>query len=171
MPAEHEDVAAGFVAVGRVLGPRGLLGDAKVEPLGPRDVLAGGRLIFARGQQYRIERSRTRAAFLYLKLSGIDSREAANELRAAYLEVREADLAPLAEGQYYRFQLMGLAVRATDGRDLGRITDVLSSPDSDVFVVQGPLGEVLVPSVDEIVREVDLETGVVTVEIVPGLLP
>ena len=171
MPAEHEDVAAGFVAVGRVLGPRGLLGDVKVEPLGPRDVLAGGRLIFARGQQYRIERSRTRAAFLYLKLSGIDSREAANELRAAYLEVREADLAPLPEGQYYRFQLMGLAVRATDGRDLGRITDVLSSPDSDVFVVQGPLGEVLVPSVDEIVREVDLETGVVTVEIVPGLLP
>ena len=157
--------------MGRVLAAWGLLGDVKVEPLGPREVLARGRRIFARGQQYRIARSRTSGAFLYLKLSGIDSREAANALRAAYLEVREADLAPLAEGQYYRFQLMGLAVRATDGRDLGRITDVLSSPDSDVFVVQGPLGEVLVPAVDEIVREVDLEGGVVTVEIVPGLLP
>ena len=169
MPGESQDVAPGFVAIGRVLAPWGTRGDVKVEPLAPQELLRQGRKVLVVGREHTVERSRSSERSLYVKLSGVDSREAANALRDAYLQVRESDLAPLEEGQYYRYQLIGLAVRATDGRDLGLIADVLSSPESDVLVVTGPLGEVLVPATDEIVREVDLRTGVV-IEIVPGLL-
>jgi ribosomal 30S subunit maturation factor RimM len=36
--------------------------------------------------------------------------------------------------------------------------------------VRGPAGEVLVPAVDDIVRSVDIEGGLVTIAVVPGLL-
>lgn len=172
MPARPlSDVAPGYVAIGRVLGAWGLRGEAKVEPLAPSAQFSRGLPVLVRGQQYIIERTRAAGRWLRVKFAGVDRREEAQALGGAYVEVREEDLRPLPEGHYYRYQLVGLAVRASDGRDLGHITDVMSTAESDVFVVRGPLGEVLVPATDEIVLEVDLERGLVTVEIVPGLLP
>ena len=62
-------------------------------------------------------------------------------------------------------------VRGVDGRDLGRVTDVLSAPENDIYVISGPSGEVLIPAVDDVVQDVDLSAGLITIEIVPGLLP
>jgi 16S rRNA processing protein RimM len=164
------DVAPGHVAVGRVVAASGLRGHVKAEPLAPDAELAQGRSVSVNGREHVIESSRRRGRFIYVKLSGVDTREEAASLRGAYLQVREADLAALPAGQFYRFQLIGLAVRATDGRDLGRITEVISTPENDVFVVQGPLGEVLIPATDDVVRGIDLDERVATVEVIPGLL-
>jgi len=166
-----DEIARGHVAVGRVLGAWGLRGDLMVEPLAPAENLSPGRTVWLQGKPISIERRRTRGRFVYLKLEGIDDRQAATALRDSYLQVPEGELGPLEEGQYYRFQLLGMQVRATDGRDLGRVTGVLSTADSDVFVVNGPAGEVLLPAVDDIVQDVDLSARRITVEIVPGLLP
>ena len=106
-----------------------------------------------------------------MKLAAVDTREKAQALRGEYLQAREVDLPALPEGEYYRFQLVGLAVRSFDGRELGRVTDVLSAPENDIYVVSGPSGEVLIPAVDDVVHDVNLSGGVITVEIVPGLLP
>ncbi len=166
-----DEIASGCVAVGRVLGAWGLRGDLMVEPLAPAENLSPGRTVWLQGKPIAIERSRTRGRYVYLKLEGIDDREAAAAVRDSYLQVPEAELGPLKEGEYYRFQLLGMQVRATDGRDLGRVTDVMSTAGSDVFVVNGPAGEVLLPAVDDIVRDVDLTARRITVEVVPGLLP
>ncbi|HEU4759731.1 MAG TPA: ribosome maturation factor RimM [Dehalococcoidia bacterium] len=167
-----DDVEPGYVAVGRVLSPHGVRGDLKVEPLaGTPDLLAPGHAVTIAGTPRTIERAARRGRLLYVKLAGIDDRETAATLRDRYLQVPESDLQPLAEGEYYRFQLIGLAVRSTQGESLGRVVDVLSTPGNDVFVVQGPQGEVLVPATDDIVREIDIAGGAMTVEVVPGLLP
>lgn len=170
MPAK--EIAPGFVAVGRVVAPRGLLGEAKVEPLTDLpERLAPGRSLTVAGERRIIERCRWYRGFVYLKLSGIDGREAAQQLRDHYLQVPEGDLEPLGEGQYYRFQLIGLSVRSTSGLPLGRVAEVLTTGADDVLVVRGMMGEVLVPAVDEIVKEIDLARGSITIEVVPGLLP
>jgi len=166
-----DEIASGCVAVGRVLGAWGLRGDLMVEPLAPAENLSPGRTVWLQGKPISIERSRTRGRYVYLKLEGIDDREAATAARDSYLQVPEGELGPLGEGEYYRFQLLGMQVRATDGRDLGRVTDVLSTAGSDVFVVNGPAGEVLLPAVEDIVQDVDLRARRITIEIVPGLLP
>ena len=118
-----------------------------------------------------VAQARSGGSFLHAKLASVDTREQAQAFRSAYLQVREGDLAALPEGEYYRFQLIGLVVRSVDGRDLGRVTDVLSAPENDIYVVSGPSGEVLVPGVDEVVQDVDLSGGRITIEIIPGLLP
>ena len=170
MAAGDEEIRPGFVAIGRVLGAFGVRGDLKVEALGPDSCLAAGRTVSISDRKYVIQRSRRRERFLYVKLAGVGGREAAAGLRGAYLQTPEGDLPPLAEGEFYRFQLIGLAVRTTDGGDLGEIKEVLSTPENDVFVVRGPAGEVLIPATADVIQQVDLERRLVTIEAIPGLL-
>ena len=165
------DVADGYVAVGRVLAPFGVSGEIKVEPSAPPQTFDPGRSITLRGDVREIESSRRHKGAFLLKLAGIDTPEDVTGYRNEYLEVPEGDLATLDEGEYYCYELIGLRVVSTEGEDLGEIAEVLERPANDVFVVRGPKGEALIPAVDDIVREVDVEGGVITVEVVPGLLP
>ena len=167
-----EQVPPGYVAVGRVGAAWGVRGVVKVIPLvNKRERLAHGRSVTVAGQRRTIETSRWQKGLVYLKLSGIDDREAALAIRDQLLTVPESELEPLSEGQYYRFQLVGLAVESTGGAFLGRVTDVLSTGANDVYVVRGDGGEILVPATNDIVKEIDLESGRMVIEEVPGLTP
>jgi 16S rRNA processing protein RimM len=165
------EVTSGYVAVGRVVGAWGVNGDLKVEPLSPAGFLSPGRSVTISGLDRTIDRSKKAGRFLSLKLAGVESREDARWLQGAYLEALEANLQSLGEGEYYRFQLLGLAVLSSDGRDLGRVTDILSTASNEVYIVHGPFGEILVPAIDDIVLNVDIVSGAITVDVVPGLLP
>ena len=167
----RDEVPAGYVAVGRVLAPFGVRGEFKVEPLAPPQTFARGRSVTLRASVRKIESSRRHKGAVLLRLAGIDTPEDVAAFRGEYLQVPEGDLAALDEGEYYRYELIGLRVVSTEGEELGEIAEVLERPANDVFVVRGPKGEALIPAVDEIVREVDVEGGVVTIEVVPGLLP
>jgi 16S rRNA processing protein RimM len=167
-----EQAAPGYVAVGRVSTSWGVRGVAKVIPFVDKpERLAPGRTVTVSGRRHTIESSRWQKGIAYLKLSGIDDRESAFALRGQLLTVPEDELEPLGEGEYYRFQLLGLAVESTVGAPLGRVTDVLTTGANDVYVVRGERGEILVPATDDIVKEIDLERGRMVIEDVPGLTP
>jgi len=162
----------GYVAVGRILGPWGLRGDVKVEPLTdfPERFAAGGH-VYAGGVAYVIERCRWQRGHAVLKLAGIDGATAAEGMRHRLLEVPEEELRPLGEGEYYHFQILGLEVLTTSGEVLGRVEQIISTGSNDVFVVRGPRGEVLIPALDDVVKSVDPTAGRIEVEVVEGLLP
>jgi len=166
-----DPVAPGYVAVARVLGARGTSGALNVQALAPPTVLVRGRTVWIAGRRYEVQDVKQSGRFLQVNLGGIEDRETAAKLRDKFLQVPETALDPLPPGQYYRFQLLGVMVRSSDGQDLGPITDLLTAPENDVYVVRGAYGEVLIPAVDDVVLSVDLDARVVTVEIVPGLLP
>ncbi len=167
-----EEVPPGYVAVGRIGPVWGVRGAIKVTPLvDKRERLAPGRSITVDGERRIIQSSRWQKGIVYLKLSGIDGREAASTLRERLLLVPESELEPLPEGQYYRFQLIGLTVRNAAGAPLGRVTDVLTTGANDVYIVQGEKGEILVPAIDDVIRQIDLEHGEMVIEEVAGLIP
>ena len=167
-----EEAPPGHVAVGRVATAWGVSGVLKVNPLvDRRDRLARGRSVDLAGQSRTIETSRWHKGHVYLKLSGIDDRESAFALRERLLTIPESELEPLPEGQYYRFQLIGLAVTTTAGQPLGEVADVITTGANDVYVVRGQRGEVLVPATAEVVREIDIAAGRMLIEEMPGLLP
>jgi len=163
------DIPDGYVAVARVLGAWGVRGDLKAEAMAAEGVLVKGRAVSVGGLETSIERAEGSGGRLRLKFAGIDGREEAAALRGEWVLTREESLPPLPEGEYYRFQLLGLRVRSTDGEDLGTITDVFSTPENDVYVVKCESGDVLVPAVDDVVQVIDLKASVVTVEAIPGL--
>ena len=106
-----------------------------------------------------------------LKLAGIDDRDAADRARGKILFVDEAHRAKLAKGQYFVHDVLGLAVREEGGSDLGTVADVLRYPASDVYVIRGDRGEILIPAVKEFIRSVDLETRTMTVRLIEGMVP
>jgi 16S rRNA processing protein RimM len=122
---------------------------------------------------YRVESARPqKQATWLLKLNGVEDRDAAEPFRNQYIFVSLAEAVPLEEGEAYLFQVMGLRVMTTDGRELGKIVEFIETGANDVYVVQGALyGEVLLPNIPSVVLNIDLATGVMTVEPLPGLLP
>ena len=99
---------------------------------------------------------------------GIETREQAAALAGSALMAEASRLPDAGPGMVYTFQMMGLQVVDIGGRELGRIEEVLRTSAHPVYVVRGAK-EILIPAVGPIVRDVDLERGIVTVELPPGL--
>ncbi len=93
------------------------------------------------------------------RVDGVETREAAQRLVGTYLEVDRSAARPLPEGEYFHFQLVGLAVVDEEGQVLGHLSEVEPYPHHDVYVVRTPSGEARVPAVRDAVRAVDLDQG------------
>jgi len=153
-----------------VHGRHGLRGELKVEPLTdyPQRFERGAAL-WAGERTYTILGARMHQKALLLELEGIDTVEAAEAMRGLMLEVPEGELAPLPEGAYYRFQIVGMDVVDTGGRSLGRVAEVLDTGANDVYIVRGDEGELLIPAIDAVIKEVDVARGRMVVELLPGM--
>lgn len=90
----------------------------------------------------------------------------AEALRGCTVLARVADL-PEAEDET---DVIGFRVVDAGRGDLGRITDIIVTGANDVWVVEGPFGEVLLPVIDQVVREVDEVAEVAHVVLLPGLI-
>jgi 16S rRNA processing protein RimM len=151
--------------VGRVAAPWGVRGDLKVQPLTDfPERFRPGATLWARDRRHEVRGSRWSRGFVYLGLSGIDNRDAAEQLRGVLLEIPEHELTPLPEGQYYRFQVVGLEVCTPEGEHLGQVAEVLSTGSNDVYVIRGGPNELLIPAIEDVVIEVDVEGGRLVVE-------
>ena len=120
---------------------------------------------------WTVRSARVRADVLYLRLRDLDDRTAAEALRGRDVLVARADAVPLPEGQFYWDQVIGLRVEDTAGRPLGSVADILETGANDVYVVHGPLGEVLVPAIKDVVQRIDPAAGRMVVDPLPGMLP
>lgn len=105
-----------------------------------------------------------------LKLQGINSVEEAETLRGLAVSLPRTEAPPLSQGTFFVEDLLGLRVVTTGGREIGTIADVLTTGANDVYIVRGAEGEVLIPAIRDVVVAIDLGTGVVRIEPMPGLL-
>ena len=85
--------------------------------------------------------------------------------RGDELAVRRADLPPLAEGEFYAFELVGLRVEEEGGRVLGTVKDVLPGPANDNLELEDGT---LVPMIEDAIRAVDPAAGIVLLN--PGFI-
>ena len=104
-----------------------------------------------------------------MKLEGIDSHADAERVRDSYLMVPAGMVPPLPEGKYYHFQIIDLHVYTREQEYLGQITEILPTGSNDVYVVSHGGKELLIPALDEIITEVDVGNGIMTVDIPEGL--
>jgi 16S rRNA processing protein RimM len=168
------------VVVGRIGRPHGVRGEVTVEVRtdDPELRFAPGSVLLtepaSRGP-LSVAGRRWNSEILLLALEGpagsVDSREAAEELRGTELHVPVADLPELDDPEsFYDHQLVGLAVRLTDGTALGEVSAVRHEGAELLVVRRSDGGELLVPFVTAIVPTVDLDGGFVVVDPPEGLL-
>lgn len=106
-----------------------------------------------------------------VRFQGYPDRSAAERLRDTLIEIDEADLPPLPEGEYYVDDLVGLDVVTIEGEAVGSLTEVLGTGANDVYVVTRPgKKDALIPAIGDVVISVDLEAKRMVIDAVPGLL-
>ena len=154
-----------FLEAGEIVTTHGIRGEMKVLPWadGP-DFLCDFRRVRIGGQDYKVENCRVQKTCNLLKVSGVDTVEAAQALRGKTVEVYRED-APA--DMIFVAELIGTEVVA-DGKSLGKIEDVLDYPGNKVYVVKGEY-TYMIPAVKEFVLSTDLDAGIMQVRIIEGM--
>ena len=164
--------------MGRILRPHGVRGEVRVEILteDPGRFKRMDQVYLSRRekgvpQPVDLLKARFHQNKVLLTLDGYHSREEAAALRGWLIWVPFSEAIPLEEGEFFLFQLIGMAVWTDDNRFLGNVADIIQTGANEVFVVKGESGkEILIPDTEEVVLEVNGETNKILVHPIPGLL-
>ncbi|MFZ4383653.1 MAG: ribosome maturation factor RimM [Chloroflexota bacterium] len=159
--------------MGQVMGAFGPLGDLRVQAFSDRPgrfkavqrIFVGQALTPA-----RILRRGVHGIGLTLRLDTVTTRERARALFGEYLYLPDAESIKLQPGEYFIHQLIGLTVADEAGTEIGRLTEVIQTGSNDVYVVNGPKGEILLPVIPDVIKNVDLDGRSMTVHLLPGLI-
>ena len=164
----HGEDMKDYLKLAQVLKPQGIRGEVKLKPF--VDELARFLdlthvYVKERGQFVKKEVSHNRVykQFAYLKLEGVEDRNAAEQMRGAFLYIDRASAAPLPEGAAYIADLLGLPVCTRDGRELGVLAEVLETGGVDVYMVEGER-RFSFPAAPHIVLARDVEKGRIIVD-------
>jgi len=165
-----EDRSEYFV-IGEVTGAHGHDGAVRATILTefPERFKRGARL-FIDDQPYTITNAKPSKETVILYLAGIDTIEAANLLRGKRLVIPASEGKVLPPGRYYHHEIIGLEVFTVAGLSLGKVSDILSTGANDVYVVVDGSKEILIPAVNDVVKEIDLGRKRLVIEVIEGLL-
>ena len=168
------------VVLGRVVGAHALQGEIRVQFFGddPSNLLQVPEIWLGTGRtdtdarRFEVLRAGSgRAGEIRLGLRGVEDREAAAALRGLFVLADAAGLAPLPDGEFYWHELIGCEVVGRDGSQIGTVREIWDTGAHDVLVVEAADGErYLLSTARELMPEVDVGVGRITVELLPGML-
>ncbi|MDO4868000.1 MAG: ribosome maturation factor RimM [Clostridia bacterium] len=153
-----------YLMIGEITKPQGVRGEVKVRPCTcDPDRFEGLETVYIEKDggyaPLRVTVNRIGGDAVFMNVEGVIDRDAAEKLRGTLLYIDRAHAVALDEDTNFLADLYGLRGVVSDGRDLGKLTDVMQPGGNDVYVFDGPLGEVLVPALKSVVLKVDLENG------------
>lgn len=161
--------------IGKIVGVHGLKGTNKFKSY------AESLSVFYPGQSILIRDNRNRETSVELdwikshtgtpliSFKGVTDRDRAEALIGAELFIPETELPELDENTYYWFELIGIEVYNTQEDYLGRITSIFPTGSNDVYVVKNKTKEVLIPALESVVIDIDLELKRMRVDLPEGL--
>jgi 16S rRNA processing protein RimM len=156
------------VLVGVVMAAHGVSGEVKVKSFTADPVALGsyGPLFSESGREFGIDSIRQhRGDELILRLSGVESRNAAEQLKGFRLYVPRAALPEPAPREYYHADLIGLRAENREGNVIGRVSAVLNHGGGDILEITRSDGETeLIPFSDAHVPVVDFSAGRVVID-------
>ncbi len=163
------------LAIGEIMSAHGVRGGVWVKPL----TSSAGRgrdlkdVILMRGTDTapaRIASVRVVQDRWVVLFEGLTSREEAEGLQGWIIAVPAQEVPPLSEGTFYVHDLIGREVLTEEGEFLGVIANVFPTGGNDVYVIEGPKGELLFPALKELVLDCPLNERIMRVKLLPGLL-
>ena len=166
------DTPDGAVVVGRIIRSHGLDGSLRIKSLSdnPTRFQAGNTLTVAGQTRIVASCHHLPDGHALLRLEGLNDPYAARRLSGEWL-IAPTDSDPqLPQGEYYHYQLVGLTVITDHGENLGTVKEVLETGSNDVYVVTSDSGEeVLLPAIEQVIKEIDLASGKMLVHLLDGL--
>jgi 16S rRNA processing protein RimM len=165
-----------WVPVGILSRTHGLKGEFKFRPLlSEQDTLLSLKRFKVQGSEEKetelvLESLRGNPSSLIIKFKGIDSIDDAEVLAGQSVLGLESEFPELPAGEYYRFQIEGLAAYDLNGRYYGQVEDIIETGSNDVYVVRDGNKEILIPMIDWVVKNIDINEKKLVFENVEGLI-
>lgn len=177
MSSANQNKSSQFVSIGVIKKSHGIDGGVLVKPFARTPFRVGLRVWILpptdEVHETRIAHIEERGSELFIRFEGIDSLNFSKALSLKTLMVRTADLNPrvlseLLDAAEDVADVLGYQVSDQNYGNLGNITEIIQTPANDVYVVEGPYGEVLVPVHESVVLEQDDVMRLLTVRVLPG---
>ena len=154
-----------FIEAGEIVTTHGVRGEVKVLTwLDSPELLCEFDRCRIGGKDYTMESVRVQKTCNLVKLSGIDTMEAAQAMRGKVIELYREDI---DEDVIFGAELIGVEVYEGDTL-LGKITDVLDYPASSVYVVSGE-HEYMIPAVSQFILSTDVDANRMQVKLIEGM--
>ena len=121
--------------------------------------------------ELKIASHRIHKNFNLLTFEGYHNVNDVEPFRDGILKITESQLTDLDEGEFYFHEIIGCTVYTDQGEEVGTIHEILAPGANDVWVVKDSRGkDVLIPYIEQIVKEVDIEAQKVIITPMEGLL-
>ena len=179
-----------LISIGKIVGTQGNKGEVKVFPLTdfPERFEKLKEVYLGKGRRAEVEGFRYHKGRIILKFRGFDSLEKAQQLKDETIMLEEKDAVKLPQGSYFVHDIIGLDVFVLEGKYLGKIKEVLSTPGNDIYVIAPPASgssspeepesgksgqtekEILIPATKELVKKIDLEKRRMSISLMKGLI-
>jgi 16S rRNA processing protein RimM len=166
-----------LLRVGVAIGTHGLRGDLKVRPVSDdaSALLAAGE-VFIRGRQgdvtvFKVASVKEHKANVLLRLQGHENIDAVQSMVGCEVLMHRSALPDLPDEEFYWFELEGLTVVDRRCGELGILEEMFTTAAHDIYVVRGRFGEVLIPAVEEFIREINRDGRRMLVDLPEGLVP
>ncbi|MBE7032079.1 MAG: 16S rRNA processing protein RimM [Ruminococcaceae bacterium] len=161
-----------LLEIGQIVNTHGLRGDVKVMPwCDDPEIFHELAYVLIDGEEFEIQKSSLHKNAVLLKLKGIDHINNAELYRNKVLKIPREELGELPEGTYYICDLLGCSVETVDGRNLGKICDIIKTGSNDVYVVEDiTKKQVLIPVIDEVIKSVSIDEKRIVIEPLKGLI-
>lgn len=166
--------------VGKVVNTHGIRGEVKIvsQTDFPEERFGiGSRLVLTDAQngtselRVQVESARLHKNVYIVKFKGYDNINDILPYKGWMIKVSDEERKPLDEGEYYYHQIVGCRVITDEGEELGTIGEILAPGANHVWVVERPKGKpVLLPVIDDVILNVDVEARQVRVHIMEGLI-
>ena len=154
-----------FVEAGEIVTTHGIKGEVKAMCwLDDPEMLCEFDRCLIDGKEFEIEQCRVQKTCNLVKLSGIDTMDAAQTMRGKKIMLYREDI---DDEVIFAAELIGVEVYA-DGQLIGKIREVLDYPGNSVYVVRGE-HEYMIPAVKAFILNTDMEANTMQVKLIEGM--
>ena len=160
-----------YLQVGRIVGTHGMRGEVRVQPWcdSPQVMEKLDTLYYDEGNTAINVKCRAHKNIVLVKIDSVDTLQDAAALRGRILYLHRDDL-ELDQGRYFIQDLIGLRVIDADNlSEYGILSDVSSTGANDVYHIDTPQGEFLIPAIPSIVIKFDINSGTISIRPIKGM--
>ena len=157
-----------YLEAGIIVNTHGTRGEVKIQPWADSaEFLKAFRYLYIDEKPYELLSGKVHKNCLIAEFKGVSGVNEAMVLKNKIVSINKSD-AKLPKGAFFISDIIGASVVEESGNELGKLTDVLELPASNVYVVTGER-EILIPAVPQFIIKTDVNAGVITVRLIEGM--
>ena len=161
-----------LLEIGKIVNTHGIRGEVKIQPWCDEPELFDElEYLFIEGEKYNIVRNRFHKTCQIVQLENVNSIDDAERFKNQIVYINR-DALELPEGRYYIADIEGLTVKEQNGRILGVVDEIIKTGSNDVYSLKDTFNKkpVLIPVIEGVVLETNIDGGDIVVKLPKGLI-